>query len=61
MDGWTIYNEAADRAIYIGPEGDVQLSWDGQQTWQTVGKLTEPGVAAEMLIEMLGCKQCKTH
>lgn len=57
MNGWTIFNSERNLAIYISDEGVLQLSFDGQETWETVGKLTNPADAARLLLDMLGCER----
>lgn len=53
MNGWTIFNSERDLAIYISDAGDIQLSFDGQETWETVGKLTNPAKTTRLLLDML--------
>lgn len=57
MSGWTIFNSDKDLAIYISDAGDIQLSFDGQETWKTVGKLTNPAETTHLLLDMLGCER----
>jgi hypothetical protein len=61
-DGWTLFSEEKERAIYIGDDGALQVSFDGMQTWETIGKLTNPVSGAQMLMDMLGVQRCQpTH
>lgn len=55
--GWTIFNENKSRAIYVDDQGGIQASFDGCQTWDTIGKLTDPTSGVRILMEILGCEK----
>lgn len=56
-DSWTIFNESKSKAIYVDDGGELQVSFDDCNTWETIGRLTDPTSGVRILMEILGCEK----
>lgn len=53
--GTIIASTTRDASIRIDDEGNPSCSSDGEESWVTIGKLTDPAKGVQILLEILDC------